>query len=182
MVKNAQPALEQLKKTAIFYVFGHGGSAFQSCQTFWNNGQWGAIVQTTGARDYVVGQGMPYANVVVLDERDASGQLIIASNAFRRVLLAVYLGCYTAELAGRGSPVQSTYNHGAKCVLGFRNVVYEASARSWASSFWDALRDGQTVSSAAIAACQGLPLNDTMRERTLLGNGQTRVQPARYGQ
>lgn len=29
--QTAQHALEQLKKTAIFYVFGHGGIAFQSC-------------------------------------------------------------------------------------------------------------------------------------------------------
>ncbi len=65
---------------------------------------------------------------------------------------------------------------------GFRNVIFETSARSWAAKFWDALLAGKTVSTAAADACTGLPLNDTTRQRTLLGRQDTRLAPARYGQ
>lgn len=33
--QSAQHALDQLKKTAVFFVFGHGGAIMQSMQTFW---------------------------------------------------------------------------------------------------------------------------------------------------
>jgi len=189
----AQHALEQLKKTAIFYVFGHGGEQYHSSQTFWNNNQWGAIVQTTNAREYLVQQGMPYRNVVVLDERDEHGRLIIPTNAFRKVLLAVYQGCYTAEIAGQGSPVMGTRNHGARCVLGFRglirshekdaqgNVVVKG-AEEWAEAFWWFLIQGQTVSSAAYLACDGIPGYKGLTDRQHLGLcDETRIHPSRYG-
>ncbi len=197
--QTAQHALEQLKKTAVFYVFGHGGDEYRSCQTFWAPGNqpdpssgWGAIVQTTGARDYLEQQGMPRHNIVVLDERDGSGQLIIPSDAFRKVLLAVYQGCYTAELAGRGSPVQGTYNHGAKCVLGFRGTIRShvtdaqgkvvvKGAEEWAEAFWQGLKDGQTVTQAAATASPGIPMGQGLWDRQILGSSTTRVHPARFG-
>jgi len=188
--QTAQHALEQLKKTAIFYVFGHGGDNNVSCQTFWAPGKqkdassgWGAIVQSVNDRNYLVQYGVPGStppippipsdNIVVLASEP--------SGALSKVLLAVYEGCVTAGLF-RTSPTKGTKNLGARCVVGFRNHIGEDQARAWADRFWTSLRNGTTVSSAASSACAGWPLYDPIRQYSILGAGTTVIHPARYGQ
>ena len=188
--QTAQHALEQLKKTAIFYVFGHGGDSTVSCQTFWAPGHqedtssgWGAIVQTVRDHDRLVQFGVPLSvppippipskNIVVLSS--------VPSGSFSKVLLAVYEGCCTASYRST-NPTQGTRNLGATCVLGFTNHIGEAQARAWAGGFWTSLANGTTVASAASSACAGWALNDPIRQYSVLGSGMTVIDPARYGQ
>jgi hypothetical protein len=184
--QTAHHALGQLRETAVFFVFGHGGSAFQSCQTFWSNNQWGAIVQTTGGRDRLVQQGMPAANIVVLDNEQA--------DAFNKVLLAVYEGCYTGYYTATwGSPVRGTVNKGARCAVGFNTPIYSNAftvdgqgAEAWCTWFWDQLyNQGKTVAYTRSIVAQYFTQGSGLRSMVVEGRDSTpgnfTIHPARYG-
>jgi hypothetical protein len=176
----AAHALQRLKETAVFFVFGHGGSAFQSCQTVWNGLVWGAIVQKPAARTQLVNQGMSYENIKVLEEEPAG--------AFSRVLLAVFEGCWTAYYnASWGSPADGVVARGAKCALGFTTTIFSNSdgtpgAEEWADRFWEALSmANKTIESAATIACDGIPVWKNLRNYKIVGDKTIKIAPARYG-
>ncbi|NLH99912.1 MAG: hypothetical protein GX446_10545 [Chthonomonadales bacterium] len=173
--QTAQHALEQLKKTAIFYVFGHGGSAFQSCQTFWNNDQWGYMVETEYAKRQIVNSGVPEERVVAL--------ATLPAGALNKVLLAVFQGCYTGYYnASWGSPVHGAVAKGADCALGFTGPITDPGAHTWATRFWDNLKNGDTVYRAWQRAASGL-FAYGVSARKFEGEVEQylRVRPARYG-
>lgn len=193
--QTANHALTQLKETALFFVFGHGGSAYQSCQTFWNGSAWSAMVQLPGARTQLVNQGLQAANVVVLDDKDANGNLIIPADAFKKVLLAVFMGCWTGySNASWGCPVDGVVSHGAKNALGWTTTIYshtfnpdgtvkQKGAEEWADTFWDKLHTGLTFSASCSAADQVVGLYGGLRNRKFVGADPLtlKITPARYG-
>ncbi|MBM3494050.1 MAG: hypothetical protein FJX72_06985 [Armatimonadetes bacterium] len=173
--QTAQHALEQLKKTAIFYVFGHGGTSFQSCQTFWNNSQWGYMVETEYAKRQIVSSGVPEARVVAL--------ATLPAGALNKVLLAVFQGCYTGYYnASWGSPVHGAVDKGADCALGFRSAIFDPGAHTWAQHFWTRLTEANaTVEEAASFAGGKCSVVSGLRAWEIGGAKSTRIAPARYG-
>jgi len=173
--QTAQHALEQLKTTAVFYVFGHGGTPFHGCQTFWNNNQWSYMVETEYAKQQIVNSGVPEERVVALAS--------LPPGDLNKVLLAVSEGCYTGYYnADWGSPVHGVVARGADCALGFVGHIRDPSAHTWAYRFWTKLKEGQNVMQAASGAAAGLPVIDGLGNRATAGNPLIVIHPARYGQ
>lgn len=160
---------------ALFFVFGHGGDALQSAQQFWTGAQWSYLVQHEGARAWLTQRGKWNADSVWLDDP------AIPSNAFRRVLLGVLLGCYTAyDNATWGSPTSGLIAKGAHCAIGWTKEirphgvdpvtgVWRDGAEEWAEHFWYwACVEGRTVGEAATKAYNGIPVSQGLRSYKIL--------------
>jgi hypothetical protein len=198
----ADHALQQLQQDSIFFVFGHGGSAFQSCQTFWNGTAWGGIVQTpkagTQLAQQILAANPTVGPIAVLDALDANGQLILSPTALKKVLLAVFEGCFTSySNAGWGDPVDGVIAHGALCALGWPAPIFShtlnangslsvAGAEEWADIFWQTLQAGQDITTALAAADKGpridglyVGMDPSLKAHRLAGPGTTKIVPAR---
>jgi hypothetical protein len=190
--QTAAHALAQLRSTAVLFVFGHGGSAMQSAQTFWDGTNWHVMVQTATARNAMQNQhGIPLSRIVWLDDP------AIPNDAFQKVLLAVFEGCWTAYVNSWGSPAHGVKAKGAECTLGFTTTIYsheflpgggvdpdKRGAEEWADRFWQELNEGQTVAKAEEIAGSITPPSKGLRNTKILGadSGTTlRIHPARYG-
>jgi hypothetical protein len=186
--QSAHHALDQLKKTAVFFVFGHGGAIMQSMQTFWTGTKMTYMVHLPGAKTDLMRQhNIPAGDIVVLEEQPAG--------AFERVLLAVFLGCATGyDNQSWGCPMRGAYEKGAECTLGFFSRIEsdgpdpinnsnDRGAQYWANAFWSYLcKDGMTVEEAKRRATS-LITNTTngLRQPRTRGNTGLRIIPARYG-
>jgi len=173
--QTAQHAIEQLKKTAIFYVFGHGGALFQSCQTFWDGNQWSYMVETEYARQRIINSGVPAERVVAL--------ATLPDGALNKVLLAVFEGCYTAYYNDLwGSPAHGAVAKGADCSLGFTTQIRDPDAHSWAEHFWTRITGtNDTVQQAAGYASSFCSMASGLRDWKIIGASSTGIAPARYG-
>lgn len=196
----AAHAVLRLKETGVFFVFGHGGdtnTGFRQFQTFWDSTtrQWSFIVQTSTARnkilqDFAARNEWYVPDVKVLDEEP--------SGVFSRILLAVFEGCRTSYYNTTwGSPVRGVVNRGARCAIGFNDMIYSNAfstqglgAEDWADWFWNQLCVfGKTVVEVVDDTRERYPLNSGLRSIRAEGNlragetrpGQFRLHPARYG-
>jgi len=189
--QTAQHALTQLRETAVFFVFGHGGDVGKECQTFWDGTNWHYVVQKEGARNALMGPpyNVPANRIVWLDDP------AIPNDAFARVLLAVFEGCWTGHSSYTwGSPVDGVFAKGADCALGFTSVirshmidpvtgqVIKKGAEEWAELFWQKLAEGKTVIQAANFAATRPNMDSSLTLWRTAGNGGIKIHPARYGQ
>ncbi|MGC9436059.1 MAG: hypothetical protein ACP5C4_08310 [Methanomicrobiales archaeon] len=103
------------------------------------------------------------------------------------VLLTVYLACYSShDNPYNGNLAQKTIDKGADICIGFDGEVEVENGKCWSESFWDRVRNGETVASAASNAkddCYwqwpigywGVNTYDTY------GSCNSYLTPARYG-
>lgn len=151
----------------------HDHRDHRSAQTFWNNGQWGYMVEKEYARQQIISSGVPPNRVVALDT--------LPAGALNHVLLAVFQGCYTGYYnATWGSPVHGVVAKGADCALGFTGTISDPGAHTWAMRFWDNLKGGDTIDAAWRKAANGL-FGYGMTARKFEGNQYLTIHHARYG-
>lgn len=143
------------------------------------------MVQTTTAKNDLLANGVPAANIVCLDEQPAG--------SFQKVLLAVFEGCVTAyQNVTWGSPTDGVVAKGADCALGFTTKIFShhydqnglliKGAEEWADAFWQGVAAGKTVSVAASDALSGIPPIKGLGSQRVVGGINLKIIPARYGQ
>jgi len=152
----------------------HDHRDHRSAQTFWNNGQWGYMVEKEYARQQIISSGVPPNRVVALDT--------LPAGALNHVLLAVFQGCYTGYYnATWGSPVHGVAAKGADCALGFTGTISDGDAQTWAYWFWKKLcEEAYSVGNSARYAGGKCTPASGLRAVKIEGNPAIRVAPARY--
>lgn len=166
-------AYNQFKSDAIFFFNGHGlyfddshkGGGIQFSSDSW------ILASTDG---HYPGSYQYYLSDYGTDIKD--------------VLLAVYLACYSSHYNPYNGDLLSktVTDKGADIAIGFDGEIVTTKGISWSESFWDRVRNGESVSSATSNAKDDcywqLPIGyhgiDTYE---ISGSYNSYLTPARYG-
>lgn len=132
---HASTAYSQFRSDAVFFFNGHG--------LYYDDSHKGGGIKFSSESWILAGTDGHYPG---------SDQYYITDYGtdIRDVLLAVYLACYSSHYNPyNGDLLQQTMNKGADICLGFDGEVEVRNGKCWSGSFWNRLRNGETVASAA---------------------------------
>ena len=121
------------------------------------------------SRSHGYSDGIACANNTCLTTNMISG---LSAGALKGVRLVCYAACNTGE----GDLVSTTYQKGARTVIGFHNAVYCHETHYWLEKFMSELANGSTISVAMNAADidvqgghDGLPVYNSTESRAVCG-------------
>jgi hypothetical protein len=178
--------LERARYASIVHTFGHGGSRFRECVTFWTGKdmedptKWTLLTETQER-----GNALGDASVWVA-MRSAERQAI-----WRGMQLAVFVGCHTATNttaqeatpAGWGSPAVGAVSLGTRTAVGFTAVIQSGTPRrpaaeAWDEQFWRELAAGNSVATAVRNASQLQGIDPSLKTAAIVGDGSLTTVPA----
>lgn len=136
------------KKDTILFFNGHANSNHMT----WNSNNTG---------DYKTG-------ITKLSNDTTDGYKFVKINNFSNVVLAIYMGCGTAQNSNDNLPKYGYENAGQKFTIGWSaQYIYDRDTDEWTKYFYDALKTATTVKKAIDKANSYNYRNNTYMKSTI---------------